>query len=166
MKKIPVGSLGVVAVCVLLAGCGGSGAPKLAEGTYRTIVVSTNDCSMNPKLSFEVCSEAINGALASHDEKTPSYDTLRACTATESQDSCERDLNQKYRPRLLAYLVETYKEKPPKGVPLYSAGKNKAGFRDAEKTVYNDTDLTIDFSRRSIAVFNQNLPAGKKKRAF
>ena len=84
----------------------------------------------------------------------------------EGPKNCERDIEQKYRPRLVAYLVETYKEKPPKGTPLYSKLEQQEGFKDLSSVTYLQSDLTIQFSKRAIHAYAQNLNDNQRSKLF
>ena len=150
MKLIVASRILLVTACLVLAGCGGGKKEDEANNAYRGIFVSTNDCATDDKLTLDICTTAITAAIEYHNQNSPSYETLRACAATEAGANCERDVNHKFRPRLIAYLVEA--TEPPSGTPLYSNPKEK-GFRDAVNRMYLATDLTVTFSKRAVAAF-------------
>ncbi len=154
----------LIITCLALSGCGGSKAPKIAEDVYKGIYTSTNDCANDENLSFEICSQTIEKAIETHNTKSPVYPTLRACATTEGANKCERDINQKYRPRLMAYLVES--TKPPKGTPLYAAPKGEGGFRDLAQTIYLETDLKLNFSKKALAAIDLHAKPNRKRTPF
>lgn len=157
MKRLLAPKTLLLAACVVLAGCG-SAEEEVADNIYRGIYVSTNDCATDRNLSFEACTQAVNTAIQAHNETSPSYRSLRACAATEGKNRCERDMNHKYRPRLIAYLVEATEK--PTGTPLYAPPQGNSGFRDAKNKLYLSDDLALAFSRRATAAF---APYGARK---
>jgi len=155
----------LIGACMLLTGCGGgSEAPKLPENVYQGIFVTTNDCAENENLTFDICAKAVDKAIKLHNQSSPTYPSLRACAATEGADKCERDINQKFRPRLMAYLVQS--TKPPTGIPLYATPNGERGFRDTNKTLYLESDLKLQFSKKATAVMELHARPGKPRGLF
>ncbi len=148
-KGTPVVLFGLMAL--VLAGCGGGG-PTHGNGP-RGVFTSTNDCATHDKFDFKSCSKAIQTAIQIHNEESPTYESLRFCKAEEL--GCERNLNNKYRPRLLGFYVELPEKEDDKiiGKPLYAAPAKKKGFRDHNKEIYLEKDLTLVFSLRAVAAY-------------
>ncbi|KUO64363.1 MAG: hypothetical protein APF80_15775 [Alphaproteobacteria bacterium BRH_c36] len=137
-----------------LAGCGGE-APTHGNGP-RGLFTSTNDCSNTEKFNFELCSKAITSAIKVHNDHAPTYDSERICESKER--SCERTLNDQYRPRLLGFYVELPEKgaegsKEPTAKPLYAAVRGEKGFRANDNTIYLETDLSLEFSRNAVAAY-------------
>jgi len=150
----------LIGTSLILTGCGGgSEAPKLPENVYQGVFVTANDCAENKNLSFDICAKAVDKAIEVHNQSSPVYASLRACTATEGAGKCERDINQKFRPRLIAYLVQS--TKPPTGIPLYATPNGERGFQDTNKTLYLESDLKLQFSKKAMAVMELHAKPGK-----
>lgn len=134
-----------------LAGCGGD-APTHGNGE-RGIFTSTNDCASTPKFDYKQCSKAIRAAIKVHNDKSPTYESERICRSKER--SCERTLNNQYRPRLIGFYVELPEVEggEPIGKPLYAAVSGEKGFRAYDTTIYLEADLTLDFSRNAVAAY-------------
>lgn len=145
-----------VAAATVLAGCGGE-AVTHGNGP-RGIFTSTKDCGNAEKFNMAMCSTAITAAIKVHNDGAPTYDSARICQATER--SCERTLNNKYRPRLIGFYVELPEEGAEKGEPmakpLYAAVKGQKGFRAIDNTIYLEADLTLDFSRSAVAAYKSH----------
>lgn len=152
--KTPV-VLGIALATLALAGCGGDAGPTHGSGP-RGIFTSSNDCASNKDFTREICSHAIRAAIKIHNDDSPTYDSKRICDAKEL--SCERTLNNQYRPRLLGFYVEMPdavdgKQPPPIGKPLYAAIHGEKGFRAHDKTVYLEKDLTLEFSKSAVTAY-------------
>ncbi len=147
----------VAAISTLaLAGCGGE-APTQGGGP-RGIFTSTNDCSKADKFNREVCTKTIRKAINAHNDQAPTYDSERICVSKER--SCERTLNDQYRPRLIGFYVELPEDgaekAEPTAKPLYAAVRGEKGFRANDNTIYLETDLTLDFSRNAVAAYKSH----------
>lgn len=138
---------------VAVSGCGGGGAPAADPDKPRGIFISSNDCADGGFLDFDACSDAIAKAIETHDESMTTYASERACEATEGEGKCERTFEDKFRAKLLAYLVTGGEE--PEAAALYPPKKGQNGFRDALGTTYEEKDFTIQFSRSSVATFKK-----------
>ncbi len=160
-----IAALTLATASIALAGCGGGDSPLTSGGGPRGIFTSTNDCAGNASFSYEKCSAAIKVAIQEHNEKSPSYSSKRICEASER--SCERTLENKYRPRLIGFYVELPKAEnaEPVGRPLYAATGGEKGFRDSSNTIYLEKDLTLEFSRSAVVAY-QTYSGGAKKGAF
>jgi hypothetical protein len=148
-------ALGVAAATLALTGCGGDAGPTHGSGP-RGIFTSSQDCASNNAFNFEVCSTAIRAAIKIHNDDSPTYDSKRICDAKEL--SCERTLNNQYRPRLLGFYVEVPdpvdgKQPPPLGKPLYAAINGEKGLRAHDKTVYLAKDITLEFSPSAVVAY-------------
>lgn len=166
MRKLAVKSkltFPVLAACSALAtaGCGGGGPVSSMTGP-KGIFTNTHDCASHKDFEFKQCSQAIRAAIKLHNDDSPVYDSLRICEAKER--SCERTLNQKYRPRLLGFIVELDEngEKDPVGRPLYAAVRGEKGLRDIYSTVYLETDLTLEFSPSAVAAYKLHSGGAQK----
>lgn len=153
-RAFATGALVAAISSLALAGCGGE-APTHGNGP-RGIFTSTNDCAGTEKFNFEVCSKAITAAIKVHNDQAPTYESERICVSKER--SCERTLNDQYRPRLIGFYVEMPEEgAPTKGEPvakpLYAAVRGEKGFRANDNTIYLEKDLTLDFSRNAVAAY-------------
>lgn len=149
VNKSAIVFLGLVALA--LTGCGG-GEPTHGTGP-RGIFTSTNDCAEHEKFEFKSCSEAIRTAIKIHNEESAIYENVRYCKAKEP--SCERTLNNKFRPRLLGFYVELPEKEEDAiiGRPLYALVDDTKGFRDNKKVSYTEKDLSLHFSRSSVAAY-------------
>lgn len=150
------GALLAAISALALAGCGGE-APTHGGGP-RGIFTSTNDCSTAEKFNRELCTKAIREAINVHNNQAPTYESERICVSKER--SCERTLNDQYRPRLIGFYVELAEEgaenAEPKAKPLYAAVRGEKGFRANDNTIYLETDLTLDFSRNAVAAYKSH----------
>ncbi len=156
----------VTAACLALAGCGGSNSKSTASpDAPRGIYTSTNDCADDRKMSFDICAAAVRLAVEEHNKNATTYPSQRACEATEGVGKCERTVEQSYRPRLLAFLVVGDKDHPS-AEPLYytKTVQDMPGFRNAAKTAYLESDLTLTFSKQAIATYQAHGREEKKGR--
>ena len=166
MFRVPaaaVAFLGLAALPLGLAGCGAA-PQKSAASAPRGIFTSANDCSENGQLKIELCSKAIDAAIAEHEASAPSYTTLKACETAEGADRCERAASGRYRPRLLAFLVTG--SAPPVGRPLYATLKGEPGFRTGERKNLLASDETLRFSEHAVTAYEAHQPSGKRKGMF
>ncbi|MBU2582607.1 MAG: DUF1190 domain-containing protein [Alphaproteobacteria bacterium] len=154
------------AATMALAGCGGDSGAKVGNGP-KGVFISTQDCGGAPKFEIDHCANAIRAAIQVHNNDAPTYDSERVCEAKER--SCERTLNDLYRPRLLGFYVELPEEGVPNGEPtakpLYAAVKGEKGFRAIDGKVYLEADLTLDFSRNAVAAYKAH-SGGAPKGSF
>ena len=150
MRVVKISLIAVLSV--LLVGCGGS-APKApsAENKPKGIYVSSSDCADNDFLEFDACETVVEKAIEVHNAKSPTYTSLRACEAKEGEGKCERALDSKFRPRLLAFEI-TGGERPS-AKPLYPGLKGEAGFRDLSGTVILEKEFKVPFSPQAVAAF-------------
>ena len=156
----------ITAASLALAGCGGSDAKSSASpDAPRGIYTSTNDCADDTKMTLDICRAAIRMAVDEHNKNAPTYPSQRACEATEGVGKCERTFEQSYRPRLLAFLVVGDKTLPT-AEPLYftKTVQDMPGFRNAAKTAYLESDLTLTFSKQAIATYQAHGREEKKGR--
>lgn len=159
-----IAALALVTASIALAGCGGGDAVTVGGGP-RGIFTSTNDCADNANFNYKKCSAAITAAIKVHNEQSPAYSSKRICQAKER--SCERTLDNKYRPRLIGFYVELPEDEgaEPIGKPLYAATRGEKGFRDSENTIYLEKDLTLEFSRSAVVAY-QTYSGGALKGGF
>ncbi|MEQ8826065.1 MAG: DUF1190 domain-containing protein [Filomicrobium sp.] len=144
-------AVSIVLMSLALAGCGGDASTY--SGGPRGIFTSTIDCADNANFDFKTCQTAVKAAIKAHNDSSPTYNSKRVCQATER--TCERTLNNKFRPRLIGFYVEAVEDEKaePVGKPLYAAVRGEKGFRDASNTIYLETDLSIEFSRNAVAAY-------------
>jgi hypothetical protein len=158
------GLAAVTATAMALGGCfGGSSDAEAAKSGPKGIFTSTGDCVDSGFLDFDSCSAGVQAAIQDHDKNAPTYDSQRACEATEGEGRCERSLTDRYRRRLLAFLVTGGPK--PDGKALY-VEVGKAGYTDNKKTEYLDSDLTMTFSRGAVATLTANRVKKAKKSSF
>lgn len=160
-----IAALTLVTASIALAGCGGGDSPLASGNGPRGIFTSTNDCAGNASFSYEKCAAAIKVAIKEHNENSPSYSSKRVCEASER--SCERTLENEYRPRLIGFYVEVPEGEgaEPVGKPLYAATRGEKGFRDSSNTIYLENDLTLEFSRSAVVAY-QTYSGGAQKGGF
>ncbi len=166
MRKLAMKSKLSVSAAVTLAafavaGCGGGGPTSTVSGP-KGIFTNTHDCANHKDFKFKQCSQAIRAAIKLHNEKSTVYDSKRICEAKER--SCERTLNQKFRPRLLGFIVELDEkgEQEPAGRPLYAAVRGEKGLRDIYNTVYLEADLSLEFSPSAVAAYKTHSGGAQK----
>lgn len=152
-RKI-VATLGIVAIALGMAGCGGS-APQPTVPVERHIYTSANDCAEEGKLPLETCSKLIEAAIAQHVATAPTYGSLRSCEKVEGPEKCERTDMKTFRPMLSAFLFAL--GEVPVAFPLYPTLDGKAGFRKLDKQVLQGDDEAITFSRQAVAAYEQHL---------
>lgn len=143
----------------LLAGCGGSKGNQSGEKIFKGIYTTGVDCADSGKLSYEDCANAMAQAVTKHEKEAPTYEELRFCEAKQGVGKCEFTANQKYRPKLMAFLVTV--AKPPTAMPLYAHPKAKQGFRDSAGKDHMYADDQLVFSEHAQTIFEQH---GKKHR--
>lgn len=155
--------LALVSTCALAA-CGGGGGPEIPEGP-RGIFTSTNDCVASKLFSPEVCRDTIEVAIRVHRQTAPIYESERICMATEV--FCERSFKNEYRPRLLAFLLQTdeaQETKPVVAIPLYPPNSTQVGLRALDDTHYLPKDVTITFSPMASRALMANLNKGGERK--
>jgi uncharacterized protein YgiB involved in biofilm formation len=155
--------LAVIAAALALAGCGK--AQKSAEKVEvkQYIVTSAVDCADNTGLTYEVCTELIEQAVASHEKSAPTHKSREACEKAEGPEWCERMDEKVYRPRLTAFQISMTEK--PTAVPLYPTKKASTGFRTASNgDVLTEAD-TFTFTKSASDAAELYKPQ-KKKGAF
>lgn len=144
---------------IALAGCGKSQVAS-GEKEWKGIFTTADDCSQSGVLSYEECSDAMSKAVTEHEKSAPTYNSLTSCNAKEGDGRCEFTANGKYRPRLLAFLVQN--TKPPKAMTLYAPLKGKTGFRDTSGSVYLVSNEALTFSEHAQTMFETHAVAKRK----
>ena len=150
--------MAILAAPLLLAGCGGS-SPKTETKDFKGIYTTASDCADSGKLTYEDCSAAMAQAVQKHEADAPSHGELRFCEAKEGDGKCEVGSNQKYRPRLFAFLVTVGKS--TSAVPLYAHPKGEDGFRDLAGATYMHASEELVFSEHAQTMYEK---IGKKKK--
>lgn len=143
----------IAALTTLALGACGGGRPVSTHNGPRGIFTSAVDCAQHKDFSEKACQSAVRAAIKVHNEQSPSYDSPRICEAKER--TCERTLNDKYRPRLLGFVVEIDEkgEQEPVGRPLYAAVSGEKGLRDNNNVVYLESDLTLEYSKGAVVAY-------------
>ena len=144
----------------LLAGCGEAEKPKAAAPpAERGIYISASDCADGGKLSAEQCGQAIDQAVAAHEQTAPGYKTLSQCIAAEGAERCDKTVGGAYRARLQAFFVTM--SNPPHGVPLYPPAGSSVGFRSPSRQAISAKDETLHVSLAALTLAHENakLPA-------
>lgn len=150
-------SFGAIA---LLTGCGEAEKPKAAAPpAERGIYISASDCADGGKLSAEQCAQAIDQAVAIHEQTAPGYKTLSQCIAAEGAERCDKTVDGAYRARLQAFFVTI--SNPPHGVPLYPPAGSSIGFRSPSRQAVSarDESLHVSLAALTLAHENSKLPA-------
>lgn len=160
--KLPrsISAIAILAAPVLLAGCGGS-SPKVAVKDFKGIYTTASDCADSGKLSYEDCSAAMAQAVQKHETDAPSYGELRFCEAKEGDGKCEGGGEQKYRPKLFAFLVTA--GKTTTAVPLYAHTKGEEGFRDLAGATYMHANPDLVFSSHAQTMYEKIGKKSKKR---
>jgi hypothetical protein len=131
---------------VALAACGQAPAKSKAPAApvVSGIFTSAQDCAAKGTNKLEICGKLIQRAINVHNTKTVSYLSERLCELAEGKGRCERSEGDKFRPKLLAFLL-TFST-PPTADPLYPPKDRKVvGFQtaDASKTILTVDETTI-----------------------
>jgi Protein of unknown function (DUF1190) len=154
MPKHTFSSL-LVCATALLAGCGEAEQPKaVAPPAERGIFISATDCGASGKLSAELCGQAIDAAVAIHEQQAPVYRTLRQCQAAEGPERCDKTVDGQYRARLQAFFVVM--SDPPSALPLYPSTQGQIGFRQATRQAVDARDENINVSVAALTLANEN----------
>jgi uncharacterized protein YgiB involved in biofilm formation len=152
--------LAVLAAALAVAGCGKSQKSAEKVELKQFVVTSAVDCADNTGLTYEVCTELIEEAVASHEKSAPTHKSREACEKAEGPEWCERMDEKVYRPRLTAFQI-TLSEKPA-AVPLYPTKKTTTGFRTASNgDVLTDAD-TFTFTKSAADAAELYKPQKKK----
>ncbi len=154
MPKLSCPAL-VLACAALLGGCGEAEKPKAAAPPpERGIFISSADCADSGKLSVELCAQAVDTAVALHEEQATAYKSLRQCTAAEGPERCDKTVEGQYRARLQAFFVTM--TNPPGGLPLYPSAAGAIGFRNGTRQPVDARDENINVSVAALTVANEN----------
>lgn len=157
-----------VVATLTLAACGGGGGGSNAATTDgpRGIFTSAGDCIESKLFDSDTCRESIAEAIKKHRADAPTYDSERICRGKEQH--CERAYTNEYRPRLLAFLLQTKtvgETTRVEAIPLYPPNSTDKGLRDLMGNKYLTTDFTITYSPTAKRALAAN-PYSGKKRAF
>ena len=154
MLKVFV-SATLLATAAFLAGCGE--APQVlapAPPAEKGVFVSVPDCAESGKLSAELCAQAIDAAVAIHEQQAPAFKSLRQCAAAMGPDRCDKSVDGHYRARLQAFFVTM--STPPDGAPLYPGTNGFVGFRSATKEAIDARNEDLVVSSAAMTVANEN----------
>ncbi|MDX2288689.1 MAG: DUF1190 domain-containing protein [Hyphomicrobiaceae bacterium] len=161
-RALPI--IGLLGLATVLGGCnGGASEAEASKAAPKGIFLSTGDCAENGFADFDTCSKGITAAIKDHDSNAPTYDSLRACEASEGPNRCERTLSDTYRRRLFAFLVLGGAK--PDGRSLYIE-IGKQGYTDNKKAEYLDSDLSLTFSKGAAETLAANVLKKAKKSSF
>ena len=149
----------ILACAGLLSGCGQAEPPKAGPPPERGIFISAADCAESGKLSADLCAQAVDAAVAMHEQQAPIYPTLRQCQAKEGPERCDKTVEGQYRAKLQAFFVTM--SNPPAGLPLYPSSAGVIGFRNATRQAVDARDESINVSVAALTIANENakLPA-------
>ena len=95
----------LLATAALLAGCGE--APQIQAPpppSEKGVFISVTDCAESGKISADLCAQAIDTAVAIHEQQAPSFKTLRRCATAMGPDRCDKSVDGHYRARLRHFL--------------------------------------------------------------
>lgn len=156
-----IARLACVAAAFALAACSEEPAQPKAPAAVveKGIFISANDCAASGKLTGDECGEAIDAAVARHEEQSKSYKSLKQCAAAQGEDRCAKTADGSYRTRLQAFFI--IMSKPPRAEPLYPPTKKETvGFRSPTQPSIdaNDENLIVSSAAKSIAHQNSQLP--------
>jgi hypothetical protein len=151
-------------ICALaLSACGQAEEQKAAAPppppAEHGVFISSSDCAETGKLTIDKCGEAIDQAVAAHNEQSTIYTTLRQCEGAEGPERCDKIGEKEYRARIQAFFVTM--SDPPSAVPLYPPSSSIAAFRSPSKQDLSAIDESLNMSRAAITIANENarLPA-------
>ena len=92
-----------LASVTLLTACGKAEELKAAgPPAERGIFISTSDCADSGKLTAEQCGQAVDMAVAAHEQQAPVYKTRRQCETVEGPERCDKSSDEQYRAGLTA----------------------------------------------------------------
>jgi len=152
---------GILSAAAALAGCGNSATEVAPKAKAETgIFISSEDCATRQKLTIDECGQAIDRAVALHQSRAPSYNSLTACASVEGPDRCAKGVDGKYQPNVQAFLV-TFGQ-PPSAVPLYATSDGSAGFKGLDKKNVGLKDDGNTFSESAEALAHENARLAKK----
>lgn len=152
---------GTLSAAVALAGCGNSAALTSPKAQAETgIFISSGDCAYRQKLTIDECGQAIDKAVALHQSRAPSYNSLSACAAAEGPDRCAKGVDGNYQPKLQAFLI-TFSQ-PPSAMPLYATSDGSSGFKGLDKQNFGLKDERNTFSESAEALAHENARLAKK----
>lgn len=142
-----------------LMGCG-NGAPSgqaAAPPAARGIFISASDCAAANKISIDECGRAIDLAIATYQEKAPTYASLRSCEAVAGPDRCARGVDDRYRAQLQAFLVTM--SNPADAEALWPpSDRGLTGFKSAKGVIKAfDDGYTISADAQAMASDNSRL---------
>lgn len=157
-KRLPI--FAAVAATALSTACGQPEEQQVAgPPPEHGVFISSTDCAERGKLTLEQCGQAIDLAVASHNETAPVYNTLRQCEGAEGPERCDRIGDKEYRARVQAFFVTM--SDPASAVPLYPPAESTAAFRSPSKQELSASDESLKMSHAALSLANENarLPA-------
>lgn len=157
-KRIP--KFAAIFATAALTACGQAeqphaAAPKAEHGVF----VSSTDCAERGKLTLDQCGQAIDQAVAAHNETSPVYRSLRQCERAQGPERCDRIGDMQYRARVQAFFVTM--SDPATAVALYAPTTSTAAFRSPSKQELSALDESLNMSHAALSIANENsrLPA-------
>lgn len=148
--------LAILLPCLAIAGgCGQAEEPKAAAPPPETgIFISTSDCADSGKLTAEACGNAIDNAVASHEQAAPTYKTINQCAGVAGPDRCDKGVDNLYRARIQAFYVVM--SDPPTAVPLYPPVTPAIGFQSPSKQTIDARNENMHVSVAALTVAHEN----------
>lgn len=157
-KRLP--KFAALIAATTLTACGQAEEPHAAgPPPEHGVFISSTDCAERGTLTIEQCGQAIDQAVASHNETATVYKSLRQCEGTEGPERCDRIGENEYRARVQAFFVTM--SDPATAVPLYPPSASTAAFRSPSKQELSALDESLKMSQAamSLAYENARLPA-------
>lgn len=144
---------------VFAGGCGKSDEPKVAAPpAEHGIFISVSDCKDSGKISEEACGQAIDAAVASHEETAPTYKSVNQCAGTLGPDRCDKGVDGLYRPRIQAFYV--IMGDPATAVPLYPPTTPAIGFQSPSKQAIDARNESLHVSVAALSIAHENAKLG------
>jgi Protein of unknown function (DUF1190) len=121
------------AATIALAACGDAPKPVAKGPPPVGVFIGATDCAATGKLAINDCHTLIQQGIAMHQQTSRTYTSNRLCEEKEGPDRCERNENNVFRPKLLAFMI-TFSTPVPSVIPLYPLDeRNAVGFVSGDK---------------------------------
>ncbi len=161
--------IATLAAATTLTACGQAEQPKSeAPPAEHGVFISSTDCADTGKITLDDCGQAIDSAVAAHNENSAVYKSLRQCEAAEGPERCDKIGENEYRVRVQAFFVTM--STPATAVPLYAPNASTAAFRSPSKQELSAKDESLHMSPAAMTVANENArlpgPSGESGKAL